>query len=339
MRQIALLIVAVSLAAAPLSAAVLELQGSSQISSPRLAAGDLDGDGDDELIAGGRVGPFVPVTEPVGARRAAIEASAMVRLSTGLELQKPLASYDHLKVVEDVGAGDVDGDGRDEIVAVGDRKICILALRQGRLEVQALHEVESGRLWRVDLADVDGDGRDEMAVAAIEVAADDGDPASSVVTVYDADPHLAERASLSVDAHIGDLCFGDFDGDGQTQLALELGREEIGGIVQLYDVGGGFLSEQSIQQLTDDGERALGLVAQAAGGQDRLALATVRGQLLVARQIGTRLQVVAGQAMPGGSLPLRSIASIGEAGPARAAELLATGGSPAGLWRVTGMGF
>lgn len=326
-----------TLAAAPAGAAVLDLAASTQISAPRLAVGDLDGDGVDELIAAGRVGPFVAVTESDAMRRAALEVSSLVRLPGGFRVERTVATYSLLNVVEDVGVGDLDGDGRDEIVVVGGGKVSVLALRQGRLEVEAEHALP-GRLWRVGLADVDDDGRDEMAVAVTGVAADDGDPVASVVTLYDVATHLSELASLRVDAHIGDLCFGDFDGDGRRQLALELGREEVGGIVQLYDASRGALLEQLTQQLTASGERALGLTAQRVGTQHRLALATVRGQLLVARQRGLHLRVLGEQAMPVPSLPLRSIVSIRQADPVGAAELLTTGGQPAGFWRVTGVG-
>lgn len=336
MRRLVLTLAAAVSVGGMLHADVLEFASDSEISAPRLASGDLDGDGVDELVAGGRVGPFLPATAPAGRRRAAIEVSSVAYLSNGLQVPRIAARFKALTAVEDVAAGDVDGDGASEILAVGDGHLLVLSRHGSQLEVAYRYAIPGGRLWRVAAADVDGDGRDEVAVAITSAALSEGDYSSSAVTLYGVDGHLSEEASLLLDGHIGDLCFGDFDGNGRAQLALELGHEEIGGRVQVYGVGGGLFEEQVSQRLTAEDQRVLGLAAVASNRRDLLALAPVRGPLSLARQMGDRMIRVAQYAMPPASSPVRSLVALIPGDPARGAHLLSAGGPV--LWHIAGLG-
>ena len=137
-------------------AGVLEL---GEISRPRFASGDVDGDGQAELIVGGRVGPFRAVTDPPTSGRARVE----VYRREG-RLFQPMGAGFELSQVADVASGDLDGDGRWEVVAVGGGRMVILGWQAGSL---AIRHVESlGNEWsdRVAAGDVDGDGRHELAV-------------------------------------------------------------------------------------------------------------------------------------------------------------------------------
>ena len=84
------------------------------IEQVRLARADFDGDGVADVVAGGRIGPFVSADTPIERRRARVEI-----LDGAVSIGRPLASTSDLNVVSDVAAGDLDGDGEPEIVVVG----------------------------------------------------------------------------------------------------------------------------------------------------------------------------------------------------------------------------
>ena len=267
-------------------ARTLRVLESSAVAAPRFAEGDLDGDGISELVVGGRVGPFRPVTDPVGAKEARIEVYAQEG-----GWMDPAAASGNLHLVDDVAAGDLDGDGRSEIVAVGDYRIFVLGYEAGALEVRQEEVLALGRFVRVDCADLDGDGRSEVAAAELLPGGGEEVPVTEV-RLYRFDGGWREEGALRLDGHVGDLCLADLDGDGRVELVLEQGAEEIGGRISVYDLEGGAIRERFHQQATPGQVRALNLAVEIQGETALLGVGDVRGRIGLWRFRGERFSLI-----------------------------------------------
>ena len=93
---------------------------------------------------------------------------------------------------------------------------------------------------------------------------------------------MAAVTSIDLEGHVGDLCFGDFDGDGEVELAVELGFEELGGLVHIFGFDGpGEIYEKRQQQLSPDGTRILNLSAQVGSAPALLATGDTGGRVTV----------------------------------------------------------
>jgi hypothetical protein len=147
-----------------------------------IVAGDLDGDGVDELATADALADTVSVIDraavrawPVPARPTrlvVVRDEAMVGIGVLSEGTSEVARLDPrtgaiaatLAAGSGLAAGDVDGDGREELV-VG-TLAATLAVRRGAEDGLALGEAWRVEAWLGDLApiDVDGDGRDELLI-------------------------------------------------------------------------------------------------------------------------------------------------------------------------------
>lgn len=266
------------------------------IAVPRFAEGDLDGDGSRELVVGGRVGGFRPVTDPIGVRTARVEVYA----ANGgwMELR---AASEGLNVVNDLAVGDLDGDGRAEVVAVGEYRISVLAYRDGRLEVEWTEGLATGRFLRVDCADLDGDDRAEVVIAE-ESSGFGEEVRGTQIRIYRFADGWEELNVLALGLHVGDLCVADFDGDGRIELALEQGGEEVGGQVSVYDLAEGQIHERFSQQVTRDQVRALSLAAVGLETGAWLGVGHTRGQVGLWQLRGERFSLVDELTSSGGLL-------------------------------------
>jgi hypothetical protein len=190
----------------------------------RLASADLDGDGTVEILAAGRLGPFRPLTGPLGSRRARVEAYS--RSGTLLHL---LAACEDIHVADDIAGADLDADGRDEVLVIGAGRLSVLSLQGGRLLVRHVAHLPLEWTHRVDAADVDGDGLVEVAVAAYDIGADGG-IGNTALTIYRwTGSGLHALDEIAVRGHVGDLTFSLPTGSVSPQLILERGAGEEGG--------------------------------------------------------------------------------------------------------------
>jgi hypothetical protein len=207
----------------------------------RPACGDLDGDGRDELIAGPGPGGNGEVYLRDDAYRG---LAPWAGLPGGALTWIRWPSYLMLGGEARPAAGDLDGDGRDELVIGlgpgGQGWLYVLAATSTGFAPMASPSLAGGWLqWRSDagylaagggawpvLGDVDGDGRDEIAIGS------DAGGRGRVVLLDDALAGFAPLVGTADDPGIGIPTSGDgatypalldVDGDGRDELVVGFG--------------------------------------------------------------------------------------------------------------------
>ena len=209
----------------------------------RFARADVDGDGVSEVVAGGRIGPAVSVDVP----RAVRQAGFGVYQVSG-KLLKPLAVREDLQSVQDVGAGDLDGDGKDEIITVGMGRLTVFGWRQDGLS--EMSRVSLGGAWtdRVAVGDVDQDGRAEIAVTIYQIEAE-AEIGHTRVVIYRWQDALVRGHDWITRMHVGDLAAN------ASGWVMEVGAGEEGGELMAVNKEGWPVWQHSVAS----GPRALSL--------------------------------------------------------------------------------
>lgn len=217
--------------------------------SVHVALGNLDGQAGCEIVMGTNQGGFLAIFHRVG------DTTRLLRW-----VRVPWTKYDNAVGVTWPACGDVDGDGRDELVVglgpyptaggfaavLDDLDNSCRSLRWLRLSRMGYNRA-SGET-RVATGDVDGDGRAEVIVATGRAAGVGG-----FFEVFDdASSNYARLASVnhpdaSYVAASGELwpAAGDLSGDARAEVLLGPGRGGQGLVRVFRDAAGGFAPSSS----------------------------------------------------------------------------------------------
>ncbi len=250
-----------------------------RIEQVRLARADFDGNGVAEVVAGGRVGPYVPSDTPLSVRRARVEV-----LKDEAGVSEPLAWTADLQVLSDLAAGDFDGDGRPEIVTVGGGRLTVLGKR-GRALVPLARIDLDGTTSRVAVA-TEGDGLIAATVYSID---GDGDTGDTTIELYGWEmDQLEHRGRIALRGHVGDVGFLHIHN--LRGLVAETGGGEEGGDAVVWDVSHPRSPRVIWEGRVNAGRRAL-VVATAGPGSDVVAFGAVDGTVSMCEWTGGALRV------------------------------------------------
>ena len=226
-----------------------------------LSPADIDGDGRREILA---MGISWYVLDRGGKMIFMHEASTSGQTWDGLVREMTFI----------VAAGDVLGDGADEIVGdfygIGNAGGCSLVHVWGTRtdEPLWLHSRPSNRfagsaLKAVVVADMDGDGKDEFAIAS--------DAYKMHLGYYDYGPENRETWYASTGSGVNAMVAADLDGDGKSVMIVgtEMGQ------VQAID------REKNRLFVADVSEAVYALAARRRGAGNDVWVGTANGKLLV----------------------------------------------------------
>lgn len=186
---------------------------------------DIDGDGWLDLVSVSETQGTLNVLRNLGADRRPEEAFRFGEREVYHVGERPT----------EIGIGDLDGDGVDDVVvAVREDDQLVVFLNQAGTLVEATRLDAGEGPYDVIIHDIDGDGDNDIIVA--ERVAD-----QVSLFISDGDGHGYVRRRFSTVSEARQIALGDFNGDGQADIAVAGSRLQL----HLND-GGNFSRGQSL---------------------------------------------------------------------------------------------
>jgi hypothetical protein len=232
--------------------------GIAEVNTSMIDAGDQNGDGRPDLAVAGEDGVVVAYTptQPAGAI-----VNGFALGSGGFRLTRP--GQTNQRVVTVSRAGDLDGDGRQDLVVAWDQRDPFTSRAVGVVSpapgstVDLGGVVEAGTGWEVaapgsfienalSIGDQNGDGRRDVVLAAVDY---DGGVLGGRHGLIGYAPPLGQRTIIrpptpatgeKIDIYDGNVIdVGDQDGDGRSDLAFsDYVRHSSAGLAPLMASGG-----------------------------------------------------------------------------------------------------
>ncbi|MBD3168408.1 MAG: hypothetical protein GF307_02920 [candidate division Zixibacteria bacterium] len=164
--------------------------------------------------------------------------------------------------LRDIEIGDVNGDGKDNIVLATHDQGIVLVLdeKDGKWETTEIDKHKDTFVHEIELGDVDNDGIFEIFSTPSEPNKLDGTVQPGLIPMYDYKNGEYVRSIVEEfpTRHVKEILCADIDSDNQPELycALEAEMEEVakgGGSVQIkkYDFDDGKINDQVIMELPD----------------------------------------------------------------------------------------
>ena len=196
-----------------------------------ITAGDLDGDGKDEILAlpANNAGPQLRVYKHITSNNSLLLSDSTFVYDSSLSIKVNFAT------------GDLDGDGKDEVVTVpaADQPAHLRVFKKtGDDPLQLLadtfvYDTNFNKGANITVGDLDGDGQDEIAVAPAQQGGPD-------IKIYQLDSNntlslVTQIMAYSSAVRAGfNLAVGDLDGDAAEELIIAPATSGVAPEIKAY---------------------------------------------------------------------------------------------------------